>query len=281
VKITNAVTRVVIAIGLFTIFSPMATAQSGSGIHPWLEDDFTIVLGGFYPRKEFKVSVDGESSRQGIDFDRDAAVIDSETTAMLDFRWRFGEKWSVAGQYYATRDDGQAVLQEDITWGDNVLQAGSNVGAGADLDLFRAFVGREFFTDEDYHEFGLGAGLHWLQLGAFIEGEMFINDETQGFRRESVTADLPLPNIGMWYWRSLSPRWLLTTRLDWFSASIDEYSGSLWNAGVGINYQPWDHVGFGLSWQFFRVDLDIDKSTWQGTAELQQDGPALTVNFNW
>ncbi len=277
----NAFARVVITTGLLTIFSPIASAQSSSGIHPWLEDDFTLVLGGFFPRKEFKLSVDGESSSHAIDFDREAAVIDSETTGTLQFRWRFGEKWSVAGQYYATRDDGQAVLQEDITWRDNVLYAGSNVGAGADLDLFRVFVGREFFTDEDYHEFGLGAGLHWLQVGAFIEGEMFLNDESRGFRRESVTADLPLPNVGIWYWRSLSPRWLLTTRLDWFSASIDDYSGSLWNAGVGINYQAWEHVGFSLSWQYFKIDVDLDKNNWHGNVELQQDGPALSVNFNW
>lgn len=264
-----------------TVACPAAMAQENSDVHPWLEDDFIISLGGFYPSKQFKLSVDGESSNSEIDFDRDAAVIDRESTGVLNFRWKFGEKWSLAGQYYATRDSGEAVLEEDIEFRDNVLRAGSNIGAGADLDLARIFVGREFFTDEPYHEFGLGAGLHWLQISAYVEGEMFVNDTSQGFKRESASADLPLPNIGTWYWHSLSPQWLLTARLDWFSASIDEYSGSLWNAGVGINYQPWEHVGFGLSWQYFRIDVDLDKNNWHGNVELKQDGPALSVNFNW
>jgi hypothetical protein len=124
-------------------------------------------------------------------------------------------------------------------------------------------------------------GLHWLQIGAYIEGEMFLNDQSSGFRRESVSADLPLPNIGAWYWRSLSPRWLLTTHVDWFNASIGDYSGSLWNAGAGINFQAWEHVGFGLSYQYFKIDVDVDKANWQGNAELTQHGPFLAVSFNW
>jgi putative cardiolipin synthase len=60
---------------------------------------------------------------------------------------------------------------------------------------------------------------------------VFVNDQSTGFRREPASADLPLPNVGASYWRSLSPRWLLTGRVDWFSASIGDYSGGLWNAG--------------------------------------------------
>jgi hypothetical protein len=272
----------VLVMVLFThMFAPSAFAQGSPGHHPWLEDDFIVNLSAFYPSKQFKISVDGESQNQEIDFNGGADVVESEFTGALYFRWKFGEKWSMSGQYYATRNDGQAILKEDIIVRDNVLKAGSNIEAGTDFDLIRAFVGREFFTDEPYHEFGLGAGLHWLQIGAYVEGEFFYNDESLGLQKDSVSADLPLPNIGAWYWRSLSPRWLVTARADWFSASIDEYSGGLWNAGVAVNYQAWDHVGIGLSWQYFKIDGDIDNNTWVGKVELIQDGPALSVNFNW
>lgn len=256
-------------------------AQDSSAVHPWLEDSFVISLGGFLPDKEFKIRVDGEAPGQDIDFNRVAGVSKDEATGAMNFRWKFGEKWSASGQYWATDDSRTAVLDEDVTWGDNVLQAGSNIEAGAGLDLIRAFVGREFFTDEDYHEFGLGAGIHWMEIEAYMEGEMFVNGETNGVQRESVEAGLPLPNVGAWYWRSLSPRWLITSNLDWFSASFDEYSGSLWDAGVGVNFQAWDHVGFGLSYQYFKVDVDVDKSDWQGNAEITQHGPFLAVSFNW
>jgi hypothetical protein len=277
----NLVTAIIATTLSLGFLSPVAEAQSSPDVHPWLDSTFIVNLGGFYPRKEFTISVDGESSNNEIDFDRDAGVVDSEATGTMNFHWRFGEKWSMAGQYYATRDSGQAVLDHDIEIRDSVIRAGSNIGAGAELDLFRVFFGREFFTDEPYHEFGIGAGVHWLQIGAFVEGEIFVNDISQGFKRETAKADLPLPNVGTWYWRSLSPHWLFTARLDWFSASIDEYSGDLWNAGVGIQYQPWENLGFGLSYQYFKIDVDLEKNNWNGSVALEQDGPALSVSFNW
>jgi hypothetical protein len=262
--------------------STTSFAQGGTGVHPWLEDDFLISLGGFLPSKEFKIRVDGQVPGADIDFGDSVDVSNDETTGSLVFRWNFGEKWSLSGQYWGTEDSGQAVLGEDLSWGDNVLKAGSNVGAGISNDVARLFVGRTFFTDEgDNHEFGLGLGLHWLQIEAYLEGEFFLNDESTGFRREQVSADLPLPNIGGWYWYSLSPRWLLVTHLDWFSASIDKYSGSLWNAGVGINFQAWEHVGFGLSYNYFKIDVDVEESDWYGKAEVTQDGPFLSATFNW
>src|SRR5690606_40893899 len=76
-------------------------------IHPMLEDDFIFTVGGFFPQKEFKISVDGETANQEIDFDRDAAVVDSEATGALQFRWRFGEKWMLAGQRSEERRVGE------------------------------------------------------------------------------------------------------------------------------------------------------------------------------
>ena len=268
----------IVAAGLFS--APLM-AQGTGDVHPWLEDDFIIGLGGFMPDKEFSVRVDGAVPGQDIDFDRGVAVTNDDTSGALWFRWNFGEKWSLTGQYFATDDSGRAVLEEDIVWGDNVLKAGSNIGAGVEVDLARVFVGRTFFTEAEHHEFGLGLGLHWMQIGAYVEGEVFVNDQTTGIQRESVNADLPLPNLGAWYWYSLSPRWLLFARLDWFDASIGDYSGSLWNGNAGVNFQAWDHVGFGLAWQMFKVDVDVDKSDWHGNAELTYEGPFLSVDFTW
>lgn len=276
-------TNLIIAALLIAVASQSAPlfAQSGGDVHPWLEDDFIISLGTFLPSKEFRIRVDGQIPGRDIDFAETADVSEDDASASLVFRWKFGEKWSVSGQYWGTDDDGEAVLTEDVTWGDNVLKAGSNVGAGVSTDVARIFLGREFFTDADHHEFGLGAGLHWLQIEAYMDGEFFVNDESTGFRREQVSADLPLPNVGAWYWYSFSPRWLLTTNLDWFSASIGEYSGSLWDAGVGINFQAWEHVGFGLSYKYFKIDVDVEKSDWNGKAELTHDGPFLSATVNW
>jgi hypothetical protein len=254
--------------------------QAGEDRHPKLQDNFLFSAGAFVADKNLTVRVDGSTRELNVDFDERVGLSSDETTASAELRWRFGEKWSVSTQYFKTSDVGRAELTEDIHWDDYVLKVGSNVGAGIGLSVARVFFGREMSAGPR-HEFGVGLGLHWLEIDAFVEGEFFLNDESTGFRQESVSAGAPLPNIGAWYWYALSPRWLLTTRLDWFGASIGDYSGDLWNAGVGINFQAWRHVGLTLSYQLFNVDVEVRKTDWRGGADLTYHGPFLAVSANW
>jgi len=260
--------------------SPHALAEAIGDRHPRLTDDFSLSLGTFLTDKDLKLRVDGSLPNLNIDFDERVGLSSDESAGAGELRWRFGEKWSVAAQYYKTSDSAKAELTEDVHWQDYVLKVGTNVGAGIDFSVARLFFGREFSSGVR-HEFGLGIGLHWLEISAFIEGEFFLNDESAGFRRESVSADAPLPNVGGWYWYAFSPRWLLTSRLDWFGASFDDYSGDLWNANVGLTFQAWRHVGLSLSYQLFNLDVDVDKSDWRGGAEVTNHGPFIALTANW
>jgi len=263
-----------------SLLPQQAVSQWETSQHPKLTDRFLLAAGAFVPEKNLNIRVDGSLPSVNLDFDERLNLSSDQTTFSGELRWRFGEKWSVSAQYFNTDDSATAELTEDISWEDYVLKVGSNVGAGVEATVARVFLGRTISTGQR-HEFGLGFGLHWLEIGAYLEGEFFLNEESTGVRREAVSADAPLPNIGGWYWYALSPRWLLTTRLDWLSASIGEYSGSLWNANAGVTFQAWRNVGISLSYQLFKLDVDIDKSDWHGGADLTYDGPFLAAHVNW
>jgi len=64
-----------------------------------------------------------------------------------------------------------------------------------DITIARVFFGREFFASPN-HEFGLGAGFHWMSLDTFIEGQIITGFGETEFAREAVSAEFPLPNIG-------------------------------------------------------------------------------------
>jgi hypothetical protein len=265
---------------LLSLIPIQAVAQWETDQHPKLTDRFLFAAGAFVPEKNLKLRVDGSSPRTDIDFEESLGLSSEETTGSGELRWRFGKKWSVSGQYFKTKDSATVALSQDIPWDDYILQAGSNVTAGIELSVARLFFGRVFSSGQK-HELGLGLGLHWLELGAFVEGEFFLNDESSGFRRESVSADAPLPNIGAWYWYALSPRWMVSTRLDWLGASIGDYSGGLWNANAGVTFQAWRNLGFSFSYQLFKLDVDVKKSDWRGGADLTYNGPFLALHVNW
>ena len=266
---------------LTLLIAAPARAQSAEEYHPFLSDKFHLGIGFYYPNKSLKLRVDGSAPEEEIDFEEEFQLDDDQTTGLGEFRWRFGEKWSLWGQYWSIDSDGGAVLDEDIEWEDVVFKEGTFARVGYDVDIARIFFGRTFFATAPQHEFGLGAGFHWMELDAFIEGQIITNVVDTEFHRESVSAGFPLPNIGAWYMYSWSPKWLLQARVDWLSASIGDYSGGLWNTQAGINWQVTKHFGLGAYYQVFDLNVDVDSEDWKGKAEANQHGPLLTLSLSW
>jgi len=217
-----------------------------------------------------------------IDFDDSLGVDESSTLLMAQLRWKFGEsrKWSLWGQYFSNNATGEAVLIQDVEWQDVIFREGSFVAAGVDLAVTRVFIGRSFVKNQQ-HDFGIGAGIHNLDLSVFIEGDVTSDDGSTEFFRGDQDKSQPLPNVGLWYFFSPARKWLIHTRVDWISASIGDYNGTLWNASFGVNYQAFRHVGFDLSYTYFNLNLKVDNSDWRGEVDMTYTGPVLAMTVNW
>ena len=253
--------------------------------HPILSDNFILSLGAFRTDETFKISAEGiiEDEIEGeIDFGNTVGVDKHSTLFNGGLRWKFGKtrKWSLFGQAFQADSTGEAFLKEDVEFQDIIFGEGSSVKAGVDIEVRRVFIGRSFVKNQQ-HDFGIGAGLHILDLAVFIEGDVKIDEVSSGFQRGEASASQPLPNVGVWYNFSPARKWLIHGRVDWISASVGDYDGTLWNTAVGVNYQAFRHVGFDLTYQFFKLDVGVDKTDWRGRVDLRYSGPILAATFNW
>lgn len=268
---------------VFLLLSAETLAQDYD-YHPALSDRFDASLGWFKSDNTFKISADPLyiNTNTNIDFGDDLGVEQSNTLFDAQLRWKLGSerKWSLSGQYFKNKASGDAVLEEDVEWQGEVFREGSFVGAGVSLEVIRLFLGRSIVKNER-NDFGIGVGLHYLSLDAYIEGEILINDEDTGFHRGDASSSAPLPNLGAWYMFSPAKNWLLRARVDWISANIGDYDGTLWNANVGVNYQLFRHIGLGLSYQYFNLNLGVDNNNWKGSADMTYSGPVIAVTGNW
>jgi len=278
----TSATKVILCALVLSSFSGAVLAQDYD-YHPALSDSFSAYLGAMRSSNSFKIRADGLAERgDDIDFDDKFDVSDRSTFFNGQLRWKFGneKKWSLWGQYFSNNATGNAVLDSDYEWQDVIFREGTFVEAGTKLAVSRLFFGRSFFKNAQ-NDFGLGIGIHNLDLSAYVEGEVLVNDASTGVKRVSVSANQPLPNIGGWYNFSPARNWLLHARLDWIGANVGDYDGDLWNASAGIGYQAWRHVGFDLSWQYFNLDLSVDSNKWAGSMDLTYSGPVLAVTFGW
>lgn len=263
--------------------APITVSAQDADYHPAISDNFVLGIGAFRSDNTFKISAGGRDiENDEIDFGNSVGVDDSNTLFNAQLRWKFGKKrkWSIWGQYFENNAKGDATLTEDVEWQGLVFREGTFVEAGVDIAVTRLFLGYSFVKN-DQHDFGVGAGIHNLDIGAFIGGEAMINDETTGYQREEVGGSQILPNIGTWYNFSPAKKWLLHGRVDWISANIDKYDGTMWNFNAGVNFQAWRHVGFDLSYQYFNIDLKVDDDDWIGGAEMTYSGPIISMTFTW
>jgi len=260
-----------------------AVVAQDSGYHPALSDNFNFSAGAFRSDNTFKITAEGNDFEgDRVDFGNSVGVDKSNTIANVQLRWNFGKtrKWSVSGQYFSNNAKGDATLEEDIDWQDVTFNEGTFVDGGVKMQIARLFLGRSFVKNEQ-HDFGVGLGLHNLDLTAFIGGDIIVNDESTGYHKVDAGASQILPNLGTWYNFSPAKKWLLHGRIDWISADIGDYDGTMWNVNAGVNFQPWRHVGFDLSYQYFNLNVNVDSSNLVGGFDMTYSGPVVSVTANW
>lgn len=73
----------------------------------------------------------------------------------------------------------------------------------------------------------------------------------------------------------------LTARIDWFSITVGDYGGSLWNLAPGVKYQVSKNIGVGLNYRYIKTTFNIDKSDWEGEVNLFFQGPLFTISGNF
>ena len=247
-------------------------------VHPLMTSGISIDVGAFLPVRELDLSVNGTfGENEEIDFDTGLNLRNSDAVFSGELAWRFRSRWSFLAQYFKSSDSASATLEEDIEWGDIIFGAGTTVSAGTSFTLTKLFVGRHWDLSGNRHDIGVGGGIHWLSLNSFIEGTIIENGIPIEIRQTARTEG-PLPNLGVWYRYSISPRWAFRSRFDVLKANVGRYDGLLLNAALGVNFQAFEHVGLGVSYNYFELDVKVDQSDWRGKVETIYDGAYIYLS---
>ncbi len=266
----------------FLLLGVSANAQQDDPAQALIDSKFDVELGIFFPDKERVFRVNGIAGIENNDFDVDEELKlkASEETFSAEIGWRFSERWRLEGQYFSVSDGRTATLTEDVEWEDIIYQAGSSASASTSFKVIRLFFGRDFIS-APHHNFGIGLGLHQMRIEVSIAGQALIQGGNTEFRSEAVKTQAPMPNIGAWYNRRLSSRWVFSTRMDWLKVSINPYDGSIINAAAGLDYVISEHFAFALNYNYFNLNVGIRDSDWRGEAEIRFHGPYVSIKAFW
>ncbi len=270
-------------LGLFLLSGAALAAGPFNGIHPLQSDRFAIGFGAYVPDISGTFSVDDPDGGDGtdIDFQDDAGFDDNDALPALGLVWRLSNNTRIQGEYFNIGQSGKEELTRNISIGDLEFEMGKSIKADMDMDIGRVFFGYSFIKN-DTAELGAGVGLHYLDLYVSVVGEAHIGDTEVVREERSIDESAVLPNIGGYANYAFSPKWIVGGRVDWISANIGDYDGTLWNVEAHIQYQMFDHFGVALAYRHLDFDLAAeDSSTGDWHVEQEYSGPMLifTANF--
>ena len=205
-----------------------------------------------------------------IDSERDLDWETSLTTFRLNVLYRFDESSSLDFAYYAFGRDGDVILDEELTWGDDVYPVNANLKSSMDQDIFKFSYLWSFHRDEKV-ELGLSAGLHVTRLSVNLDGTF--NGSPVASESTSVTA--PLPVVGFVLNYHINPALTWSNKIEVFYLDIGDTKGSFSDIKSGLEYRFNDSWGCGLAIISSRLkveDENADKTLYLDDHQLGLNG---------
>lgn len=251
-----------------------ARADDGTSM---LSNRFQIAAGTFVLETDTDVQLNGGSgSGTDIDWERDLGDDGDETRFRVDAYWRFGDRHKVRAMWFNNSTDRSRTLDDEIVWGDVTYPVDAEVSAEFDFDVYELAYEYAFLRRENY-ELAVTAGLHYTTLGLVVEGEASLDggQPVSGTVREEGSVDLPLPVFGLRGLWHLGRNFWIDASAQYFTLSIDEYDGSLQDFRAALIWQPTRWAGVGLGYNQFGVDVEVEKSDFDGSLDWTYSGPVL------
>jgi len=247
----------------------LAAAQDASwNVNPGLQDTWTFQLGAYIPSVDTTASLNSSSSGIGtsVSLEDDLGFSDRKTLGSFFAGARLGQHWKIEFEYFKlNRSHGEAV-SKTINWGDETFPINTAVNGEFNSTVYRLSGGYSFVKNDQAE---VGAA-----LGLFIT-DFKVGLSAAGIGGEVKDALAPLPTIGLYGAYALSPRWLLSGRIDYFSLNYGDYDGSLTNVTAGVDYRIARNFGIGAGYRYVDYDVDVSKSDYHGNVHYKFSGPTI------
>ena len=275
----SAGTVAAIVVALLVVFIPVSShAADNTGYNlPW--EKFSIQGGAFFAGLNDKVTVGTEGAGVAVDLEQALGLDTQNQIFRAAALYRIGEarRHRVDLDYLYFNRTATTTLGQPITVDNVTLDAGSRVDTTFNYQILRAAYSYSFFQD-DRMDLAASFGLFVMPIKFSMSAEGLRSGEGTF----SFTA--PLPAFGLRGDFAITPRWMLRTNLDVFYLKYQSFTGGLVDTRVAVEYNPWDHFGFGLGFENFRVQLkakndDYPAINFQGDVKSQFMGVQLYARY--
>ena len=228
-------------------------------------------FGVFSNTLESSVQRFSEEGRPGdeVEVESVLGVPDRDTTLQADLIMRFAFYHRLELSYFDFGRRSTTVLDRDLTIGDEVFLAGTEVDTSQDTRTLQFVYGYSLWRDAQ-KELGVSAGLHYTSS----ELMMFAEETSQRVR---VETDVPLPTIGAFAGVTLANRWSVQGEARAFALEFDRYEGTMGFFAVRLERDFGRYFAAGIGFNYYSSRLESKDASLRGVYRATRYGPLFYI----
>jgi len=211
-------------------------------------------------------SGDGQGAEE-VDLEDLLGAADRKTLFQIDARIRLGYYHRLHLGYFRLSRESQPTLAAELRFGDQVYPAGTEIESTVESSLLRFAYSYSIFRDPQ-KELGVMAGLSYINFDSMIR-------EAGTQEPERLSAEAPLPTVGVFATVSFTEKWRLSADANFFALDFDRYSGFMSYLTAGLERRFGKTFAAGLGYNFYSLRLNSKDEDLGGKLDLRYHGPKL------
>lgn len=271
---------------------PPEIAHANEDVHPFFRHRLMVQGGASFNSISSFAQVASRSGSFGthLSLEDDLGLEASQTTFDTMVRLRVFDRWMIEGAYFNVNRKRTVSAKREIRFGDHTFDAGGSLTGDIDIVSYRLAVGYAFYKDTRA-EIGAAASLYVTDFGASLSGRATVDGVDAGFSTGTYSAPVPMPAIGLYAHYALTPRWLVSGRMDyidfdistskWFGADLEDVGGHVLAFEVSTEYRLLDNIGVGIGYRRMDVDLSAEAVGLDGKAGYSFSAPTAFVRVDF
>ncbi|MBS0432938.1 MAG: hypothetical protein JSS21_11125 [Proteobacteria bacterium] len=262
---------------VFTLALAVAAAVASSSVSaqqsPAL-DRVSLWLGGYYSSNDTTVTAQGTGSYAGIqgtlNFEDDLGLKQHSVDPRVRLDFLLGDSQGFSFDYYQIHRDLTDTYEQPIpALG---IDAGANLKSTVDYNFGSASYKWWFGHASDV--FGVGLGAAYYKVDFRVAGNAYAGGQATTFS-DSYTQSAWAPMLTLGWRHAFDEHWRMYADVAGVKKNGGDLSGHIWNAALGVEWFPWQNMGFALEYSASRLHLDKDFDDATAKLDLNSDGPAF------
>ena len=239
-------------------------------------DRFSIGLGTY----ETELSAEASYKRADEDGTRRYGASEGSGLAFAELAWRPFDRHSFRAAWFDHDRSTRRTLSEDVDYGNAVYPVGATLDGRLAVRVFEfdwtywAWLSRR-------NAFGPVLGIVRIGVDTSLAGVIDVEDighvELEAKAGESLVA----PKAGLSYVHAFDEHWRVTADVGTFERSFGAGDARIWDASIGLEWNPYEHWGLALRHARTRIDADVSRDGYAGNAEVGFGGWQFLVRAHW